>query len=336
MHLRIFHSNGICIESGEYKFMLDPSRVIKRRDVMVGISHAHSDHLRPHTSPVFLTPETAEFFVAPSERQHKLKYGEHLELGDTRISVHNANHILGSAQFLMENNGVAVYTGDFKLGESLLFGKCDVPQCDTLIIESTYGHPQFRFPAPAELYDDIEKWAQQRLRSDNVLFGAYALGKSQELIRLLNQFDVTPLVHPRIAGFSEVYDANNVSLEFMSTDSPDASDTMREPFVAIVPPRLMSPTFFSAVKKQTRRRCSTALTTGWGLLYSFRKQGIDRVFPFSDHCDFYQLLAYVEQSNARRVYTVHGYEHELAHEITRRLNIEARPLAHSQTALTDF
>ncbi len=80
--MRIFNSNGICIESGEYKFMLDPSRAVKRSDVLVGISHAHSDHIALHTSPTLFTPETSGFFSCPSTKQHKLRYGDHMDVGE--------------------------------------------------------------------------------------------------------------------------------------------------------------------------------------------------------------------------------------------------------------
>ncbi len=316
--------------------MLDPSRAVKRSDVLVGISHAHSDHIALHTSPTLFTPETSAFFSCPSTRQHKLRYGDHMDVGDVRITLHNANHILGSSQFLIENETSVVYTGDLRLNESMLFKGCDVPHCDTLIIESTYGHPQFHFPEFREVSDDITKWAKQRLRHSNVLFGAYALGKSQELIGLLNGVGITPVVHPRIAEFSTLYNENGAKLGFVSSGAAEAADAMRDPFAAIVPPRLITPAFVGAIKNQTQRRCATALATGWGLLHSFRSQGIDRVFPLSDHCDFYQLIDYVAQSAPKRVYTVHGYEHELAHEITKRLGIPARPLASSQLSLGDF
>jgi Cft2 family RNA processing exonuclease len=76
------------------------------------------------------------------------------------------------------------------------------------------------------------------------------------------------------------------------------------------------------------------MATGWGLLYTFPY--VDKVFCLSDHSDFYQLLDYVKQSEARTVYTVHGYEEEFAKELRRRLKINAKPLKGLQHRLFDF
>ncbi|MEM0372807.1 MAG: MBL fold metallo-hydrolase RNA specificity domain-containing protein, partial [archaeon] len=61
--------------------------------------------------------------------------------------------------------------------------------------------------------------------------------------------------------------------------------------------------------------------------YSFAGKGIERVFPMSDHADYYQIMEYVRRSRAKRVFTVHGYERELAVLIQKKLGVEAKPLS---------
>ncbi len=41
-------------------------------------------------------------------------------------------------------------------------------------------------------------------------------------------------------------------------------------------------------------------------------------FPFSDHCDFLELLDVVERSGATQVYTVHGFTEDLARHLRKR------------------
>ena len=46
----------------------------------------------------------------------------------------------------------------------------------------------------------------------------------------------------------------------------------------------------------------------------------------SDHADFNGLIDFVKACAPQQVYTVHGAQRELAHEIQKRLDIPARSL----------
>jgi Cft2 family RNA processing exonuclease len=282
---------------------------------------------------MILTQPTSDLFYSKADKKH-LAYGEKIELDGMRISLLSANHILGSSQFKIENDRAIVYTGDFRLQKSMLFGECEVPKADDLIIECTYGLPHFKFPSMEEVSRDIEKWVRQN-QNKNIVFGAYALGKSQELIKILNELSLTPIVHSYTYQVSKIYEKNGVKMGgFVNAETQEAQEMMRDPFVAIVPNRLIKPDFLEGLAGQTRRETLSAMATGWGLLYTFPY--VDKVFCLSDHSDFYQLMDYVKQSEAKTVYTVHGYEEEFAHELRRRLKINAKPLKGLQHRLFDF
>ena len=52
---------------------------------------------------------------------------------------------------LAEDQGrTLLYTGDFKLRPSLTAEPAELPHADTLVIESTYGHPDYRLPPREE------------------------------------------------------------------------------------------------------------------------------------------------------------------------------------------
>ncbi len=57
----------------------------------------------------------------------------------------------------------------------------------------------------------------------------------------------------------------------------------------------------------------TAIASGWaldsGAIYRYR---CDAAFPLSDHADYEELLQQWRRSEARRVYTVHGFTEEFA------------------------
>jgi putative mRNA 3-end processing factor len=325
--MNAFWDNGINIQGKEFKLILDPDRIA--RSGLVGVSHAHGDHLRDHRTHTLLTPETAAFSKT-LQKPNPLNYGEKYKLDGTELTLHNANHILGSAQFrISAPEETIVYTGDMRLSESLFLGGCDVLQCDKLIIETTYGLPHFKFPAISQVAADMEKWVKGCLRAGkNVMFGAYPLGKSQEIIAILNSFGVEPAVHSQIAAGCDIYRRNGVKLDYheQGTDGQ---------FVAVVPNRLLDADFAHVMAAQTKRKTATALATGWGSLWNF--PGVERVFLLSDHADFYQLMDYVKRSGARKVFTVHGYTEEFAKEVNHRLGVDARPLEMSgQKTLVDF
>lgn len=332
--MNAFWSSGITIENNQFKLILDPERTVRKSErTVVGISHAHSDHIKEHAADLLLTPATGDLFSCPGEKR-RLGYGEKINLDGMTVSLLSANHILGSSQFVIENDKAIVYTGDFRMHKSQLFGECEIPKADALIIETTYGMPHFKFPPVEEVSRSISLWTKLN-HGKNLVFGAYALGKSQELIRILNDVGITPIVHSHTHRISKIYEKNGVKLgQFVNAESREAREMMRESFVAIVPNRLLKSDFVSSLSSQTGRQTLSAMATGWGMLYTF--PGVDKVFCLSDHSDFYQLLDYVRQSEAKTVYTVHGYEDEFAREVRRRLKVNAKPLKGVQHRLFDF
>lgn len=335
VNMRLFYDNGITIDTGHKKLILDPSRkVLNYKDTFVGISHAHSDHIRNHDAQIISTKPTLD--LAPFLNGTSLDFDEAFKFDGVEIKLRKSNHVLGSCQFeITSEEGTLVYTGDFKLQQSLLFEPCYIPKCDALVLESTYGLPHFKFPSFDSVYREVKEWVLDTLASKkNVLLGGYPLGKSQEIIKILNTFGIVPVVHPRINKVNRVYQENGVKLEYIDSSTEEGKEIMEHNFVGVIPSHLMKRTFFESMKSQTEKEFRSAFLTGWGMMYNY--PGVDKVFPLSDHADFYQLLEYVEKSGAEKVYTVHGYDRELASEIRRRLKIHARPLHSKQLKLGDF
>jgi len=327
---------SITSPSSGFSILLDPNRkVANLKNTLVGISHAHSDHVRNHSSKILSTAPTNDL-INFSLDIHTLEYNQSFDFDGMEVIPRNANHVLGSCQFeLRGNEKTVVYTGDFRLDEGGFFDTCYIPECDALIIESTYGLPHFKFPSFEQISREVENWTDGNLRErNNILFGAYALGKSQEIIKILNKMDLVPVVHPKISKVSEIYRKNKVKLDYVDSGSEEGEEMMKDQFVGVMPTHMMNDVLFSDIRKRTGRDVKTSVLTGWGMLFKY--SGIDRVFPLSDHCDFYQLLDYIEMTGAKRVYTVHGYERQFAAEVRRRLKIFSRPLHSEQLKIGDF
>jgi putative mRNA 3-end processing factor len=102
----------------------------------------------------------------------------------------DAGHIPGSAITQIETDGKRiVYTGDFKLEETLLHKGAEmVEDVDILLIESTYSEREH--PARKKLEEELYKETIRVLENGgNALLPSFAVGRSQELVQILRHFD---------------------------------------------------------------------------------------------------------------------------------------------------
>src|SRR5206468_2156383 len=89
-----------------------------------------------------------------------------------------------SAQVRLERGGeVWVVTGDYKLDPDPTCSPFEPVRCHTLITESTFGLPVYRWDPPHELFAGIDAWwrANRGAGKTSVIF-AYALGKAQRVM----------------------------------------------------------------------------------------------------------------------------------------------------------
>jgi Cft2 family RNA processing exonuclease len=306
------------------------------------VSHGHADHARAHTT-VVTTPANAGIcrvrFGLREKRQTGLfpqtpacAFEEHafnepwLE-GDHRLTMFPAGHVLGSAQLMIEGErGSFVYTGDFKLEPSFTAEAPEVKRCDVVLMECTYGRPQYVFPPRAEIAGAMVAWAKAALEDGATpMFFAYSLGKAQEAMAILGGAGLPLTVHGAVHSMSRVYEAHGVTLPPYERYDATTFDGGR---VLIWPPSGSEP-------KATRGKpVRTASLTGWVVSRATAGFGgrTDTGFPLSDHADFPSLLRYIELAQPQRVVLNHGYK-DFAHRL-RAQGIDAEYLEeHQQLAL---
>lgn len=321
--------NGISYGNASSTILFDPPR--KANAGLVCVSHAHSDHARAHKTRTLMTPETAKITGVPAET---VEYGKSVKHGEYEITPFSAGHVFGSSQFRVCDGSTLVYTGDFKLQDSLLFKGAEPLPCDDLVIESTFGLPGYSFPEREQVYEDIAAWVKYNHGlGRTVLLGGYAIGKAQELTRIVNEYcSLTPLVHPAIKQVNDACAESGLKLgPYFEFNSPEGIEIARDAFVALIPPSMVSLAAVEAMQLQSRREVAFAVATGWAGVFSKIK-----AFPLSDHADYRQLVEYVKQSNPKHVYTVHGYASEFARQLKRE-GFDARPLEKdSQERLDSF
>src|ERR1700677_2220891 len=91
---------GVCCKRGG--FHIDPTRPVER----ALITHAHSDHARAGHGAVLATQETLDLMrlrYGPNfaGSAQTAIYGERLSVGEVKVTLHPAGHVLGSAQALV-------------------------------------------------------------------------------------------------------------------------------------------------------------------------------------------------------------------------------------------
>jgi putative mRNA 3-end processing factor len=266
------------------------------------ISHAHTDHAARHEE-ILCTKETAKFY------QHRygkakfniLEYNHTGEVEGLRVELFPSGHILGGAQILIEKDGARiVYTGDIKLRESLTAKKAEIKKCDVLILESTFGLPQYVFPPAREVHAQMVDFVETAQSKGEIpIFLAYSLGKAQEAMRILSEHGFFLSVHESIGPIAEIYEEFGV--KFNKWECYKSGNL--EGKVLIIPPWGKGSRI---VEKIPRKR--KAILTGWAVDPGAKKRyGVDEVIPLSDHADFKELMAYVKKAQPGKIYTVHGF-----------------------------
>ena len=112
-----------------------------------------------------------------------LEFGQPVEKENFSVRLHPAGHILGSAMVHVtrhQDGATLLYTGDFKLRDSLTCERAEPVRADTLVMETTFGLPRFRFPPRDEVIADVHRYIFETLDAGKVpvLLG-YSLGKAQ-------------------------------------------------------------------------------------------------------------------------------------------------------------
>lgn len=312
--MEIEHKNGITIKENGEEIILDPSKQVEKGIV----THGHLDHL---VKDSYMTPPTLDILEVRKgeKRGERLHYASSREIEDFEITLYPAGHVFGSA--MVKVNDV-LYTGDFNPHGGRTCKRAAPYDCNTLIIESTYGKPEYSLPPKEEVTRDLKAWTEQQLTEGPVVFGAYEFGKAQELIALLNEMGERPYTTRSIARITEVYNRYDIGLEYEIWDEEGDGKTP-----VVVPPGEIKKPAGEIVREVKRCGGASTYLSGWCAIYPFyNSMEIDAQFPFSDHAGYDELLEFVERCDPEKVLTVHGSAEDFADVIEKELEIEAEAL----------
>jgi putative mRNA 3-end processing factor len=315
-------SAGFYCEPGD--FYIDPIRPVQR----AVITHGHGDHARSGNEQVLATPGTIaimqqRYGEAAGGSLQPLPYGETLATGGVTVRLVPAGHVLGSAQIVLEYRGTrVVVSGDYKRRPDPTCAPFEPCFCDVFVTEATFGLPVFRHPPDSH---EIAKL----LRSLTLfperchLVGVYALGKCQRVLALLREagYQEPVYLHGALIGLTELYESLGVPLGPVLPATGVARDAFKGRIV-LAPPA-------AAVDLWPRRLPDplVAMASGWMRVRQRAKaRGVELPLVISDHADWDELTATIEEIAAEEIWVTHGREEALVHYATQK-GYSARALA---------
>jgi putative mRNA 3-end processing factor len=305
-----FTEKGIYCPAGD--FYIDPWRPVER----ALITHGHADHARWGMGTYLATD------AALPVMRHRLgdisaqgvRYGEVLQLGDARVSFHPAGHVPGSAQIRVEVRGeVFVASGDYKVVDDGLSEPFEPVKCHHFITESTFGLPVFRWADQSEVAADINAWwAACAAAGKTAFLGAYALGKAQRLLSMLDPAIGPILTHGAVEATNAVLRAQGLSLPDTLQATADVKPKDHPGAIVLAPPSALGSAWARKFGPQ-----ETAFASGWMAVRGIRRRRAgDRGFVISDHADWAGLLWAIKQTEAENIYVTHGYTDILTRYLT--------------------
>ena len=275
------------------------------------------------------TPETlaimrTRYGDAAAGQAQPLAYGEAVDLGDVTIRLVPAGHVLGSAQVVLDHAGQRiVVSGDYKRRRDPTCPAFEPVACDVFVTEATYALPVFRHPDDAgEIATLLASVALFPERAHMV--GAYGLGKAQrpdppDPRGRLGEAALSCTARSRPCAACT---ATTASTSARSNRSAGRDKAGLAGEIVLAPP--------GALTDRWSRRLPdpvTAMASGWMRVRQRAKQrGVELPLIISDHADWDELTATLEEVGAPEIWVTHGREEALVHWAARR-GIRARALS---------
>jgi len=291
-------------------FYIDPVRPVAR----AVITHGHADHARAGHGAVLATAATLDIMAERygagfAGARQAAAYGEAAPRDDVEVTLVPAGHVLGSAQAVVRWKGLTmVVSGDYKRRRDPTCAAFEPVPCDVFISEATFGLPVFRHPDDREeIARLLRSVAQFPERSH--LVGAYALGKAQRIIRLLREagWDAPIYVHGALERLNALYERHGIDLGPLAPATTGKKADFAGQII-IAPP--------SATQDRWSRRFPdpvTAFASGWMQVRArARQRGVELPLVISDHADWDELTATVDELRPGELWITHGREEALA------------------------
>ena len=282
------------------------------------VTHGHSDHARSGHGAVLATAETIEIMKVRygpncAGRFQAEAYGARTNLDGVTVRLVPAGHILGSAQIVLEFAGQrAVVSGDYKRAADPTCAPYELVPCDVFVTEATFALPVFRHErAETEIGRLLASLARNPLRTH--LLGAYGLGKAQRLLKLIRLagYERPIYLHGAMVELTRLYERLGQDFgELIAVAGLDRKDALPGEIV-LCPPTSLSDRWSARFADPV-----AAFASGWMRIRGrARQSGVELPLVVSDHADWPELLATIQEAGAEDVWVTHGRDDALVHQL---------------------
>jgi len=243
-------------------------------------------------------------------------YGERIRIGEVDVTLVPAGHVLGSAQIVLEYRGSrVVVSGDYKRRPDATCAPFELQPCDVFITEATFGLPVFRHPPDCHEIDKLLHSLRLFPERCHVI-GVYALGKCQRVLTMLRHrgYQEPVYLHGALITLCDLYCAHGVDL---GPVLPCAGGR-----IVLAPP--------GATNDRWARKLPdvvVGMASGWMRVRQRAKaRGVELPLVISDHADWDELIATLEEVGAPEIWVTHGREEALIHQ-AQLMGLRARALS---------
>ncbi|MEN0109553.1 MAG: MBL fold metallo-hydrolase RNA specificity domain-containing protein, partial [Planctomycetota bacterium] len=180
-------------------------------------------------------------------------------------------------------------------------------RADWVVLVTTFGRPASRLPPRGVVIERLLETVHDAFAAGRTpVVHAYALGKSQEVTKVLTSHGVPVLQHPAVWRISQVYERCGVALSTGDADvaeySPAASGRPLAGHAVVTLPRSMKNHRLAGLGPVT-----SIAVTGWANAPGAKHRlGVDVALPLSDHADFDELIEMARRVEPERIFVTHG------------------------------
>ncbi|MHA2223744.1 MAG: MBL fold metallo-hydrolase [Candidatus Hodarchaeales archaeon] len=270
------------------------------------LSHAHSDHisglkssLTDPDATIVCSKETAAIIKVllgiPKEKCLKINPNQSLDFDNFLVHAIDANHCLGSLMFVIESKlgPKEVYTGDFRLNQTILDETDLFARADHLWLDYTYGKDSlFHFPSREELISEIISLilSENNYPERDVWIAAYQIGKELLLKTISDALkvkiwapDLKVRIYKEIGGIWDIFTNDTESGVYVGTRRKVEK--------------------LQGVEKNFKSNILNALRispTGWSM--RLQKKSLDvHFFPYSDHNSYPEVHQFIQLAQAKKI-----------------------------------
>lgn len=310
---------------------------------IIYISHAHMDHipvipqkisekLKNGQIPINFMCSKITKEVAEDRTRGRFSFPESLwligkdlnqstsiEYKGVKLTLIENGHTYGSTSLLIEGSEVILYTSDFTTKDrEFLERKRSIKglrpiKCDRLITECTFGAPKYIFPPFKEVQKELNDYTHNQISKGHpVIILGYSFGKSQVILNMLYGSNRI-LLNRKIVKNTEILEKNRIEFTKWEPYGNINKKSLKDlnDYILIIPPYSM---FIDPFKSLISKGAKVVSLSGKVLNDSYRREfPSDKYIPFSDHCDFNDLIKFVNKCNPIKIYLEHGKIEEFSY-----------------------